>query len=293
MDDSAIKRRIEKCPQLASLGSINVELMNLLNLEGAYTGKIAEIIKRDSTLTTRLLKIVNSVFFGLGHSITNVEEAVIYIGTRQLRDLAISTPVIEEFQKIKKNNGPQIDWAGFWRHSIGTALVARDLLDIANISSLNETDYIIGLVHDIGKLVIASVFPEECAQIHSILATTTSEVCSFEKNLIGWDHAQIGAYYLELHKLPNVVVEAVAFHNSPEEAPQHGKLSAVIQVADLMIRSVGVPGIEHVEPVTTDSWKELPSWKMIINDTNPSTRSSLIELTHSLNRLPRVLAGLT
>lgn len=292
MNEKRIRRRIEDCPRLASLRSINTALTGLLKTEGSFTSEIAEVVKRDPTLTTRLLRLVNSVFYGLSTTVTNVEDAIIYLGMKQIRELAMATPVIEDFQSLYNNSGMKVDWEGFWQHSIGTAVITRDLLGIVNISSLNETDYVVGLVHNVGKLVMAFTFSEEFREVHSVPCGTTMEVCERERELIGWDHAKIGAYYLKQHQLPEHVVEAVEYHNTPEEAPEHKKISAVVQIAEMMVRSVGVMGIEDTDPVEDNAWKELTGWEMVIDEENTDTVFRIAELRHTLRRLPEILQGM-
>src|SRR5579863_4760613 len=122
-----IRSRLARCPSLPSFSSINQALQGLLLTEQRYTSQIAEIIRRDPSLTSRLLRLVNSVYYGMSNPIKNIEEAVFYLGVRQIRQLAVVTPVIEDLLKLAGNQ--KFDWHEFWRHSIGTALMTRDVID--------------------------------------------------------------------------------------------------------------------------------------------------------------------
>ena len=220
LSDSEIAARIDSSPQLASRRSINSALSELINADNSFTSQIAEIIRRDPSLTSRLLKMVNSVFFGLSRRVNNIEEAIFYLGLRQIRELALATPVIEDFDDLsagfKKTN-----WKLLWQHSIGTAIFTREILAVANVTYEDETDYIVGLVHNVGKIVIAFCFPDELQEIISFPARTTEEVCLKEREAIGWDHAKIGAYYLKRHRLSPEIVETTEYHNRPEDAPRY------------------------------------------------------------------------
>src|SRR5947209_6849653 len=100
-----IKRRIDSVPKLASLESIGRELTDLVNSEQSYNSQIAEVIRRDPSLTARILRMVNSVYFGLAAKVNNIEEAVFYLGLRQIRELSMATPVIDELgEKLHLNN---------------------------------------------------------------------------------------------------------------------------------------------------------------------------------------------
>src|ERR1700759_258623 len=125
LDRQQIENRLKGCPCLPSLGSIENALKDLLNPDQRYTSQIAEIIRRDPSLTSRLLRLVNSVFYGISRPIKNIEEAVFYRGVRQIRQLAMVPPIIEDFQKLAGNR--HYSWREFWRHCIGTALMTREV----------------------------------------------------------------------------------------------------------------------------------------------------------------------
>ena len=138
-------------------------LKELLGADQRYTTQIAEIIRRDPSLTSRLLHLVNSVYYGLANPIKNIEEAVFFLGVRQIRQLAMVTPVIEDFQKLTSDQ--RFPWRQFWRHCIGVALITRELVDLVK-SPDGESDYVSGSIHDVGKIVMSSVFPDHFQAIY-------------------------------------------------------------------------------------------------------------------------------
>src|SRR5450631_3493307 len=102
LDRQQIENRLKACPCLPSLGSIENALKDLLSADQRYTSQIAEIIRRDPSLTSRLLRLVNSVYYGITTPVNSIEEAVFYLGVRQIRQLAMVTPVIEDFQRLTR-----------------------------------------------------------------------------------------------------------------------------------------------------------------------------------------------
>ena len=152
-----VQLQLARCPSLPSLGSINKALQGLLLMEQRYTAQIAEIIRRDPSLTTRLLRLVNSVYYGLSSPVNTIEEAVFYLGVREIRQLVVVTPVIEDFQRLTRQC--DFPWREFWQHCIGTALLTREIAAAIQLPGDNESDYVAGLLHDIGKLVMAWSFP--------------------------------------------------------------------------------------------------------------------------------------
>src|SRR6266511_970838 len=95
-----VENRLKYCPRLPSLSTINSALRELLGADQRYTSQVAEIIRRDPSLTARLLRLVNSVYYGLSTPVNSIEEAVFYLGVRQIRQLVMVTPIIEDFQKL-------------------------------------------------------------------------------------------------------------------------------------------------------------------------------------------------
>ncbi|MBI3884625.1 MAG: HDOD domain-containing protein [Opitutae bacterium] len=287
-----IRRRIDGVPKLASLQSVNRALAQLVNSEQSYNAQIAEIIRRDPSLTARLLRMVNSVYFGLTAKVNNIEEAVFYLGLRQIKELSMATPIIEEMNALQRP-GPQLPWKDLWQHSIGTAIMTRELLVTTSLMIDDDTDYIVGLLHNIGKVVMAYAFPDHFPLIVATPAATTQDICALERAVIGWDHAQIGSHYLQRHQLSPEITTAILYHNEPENAPQGALLSAAVQIADHLVRYSGIPGgLEKLEPVPEDSWGALSGWTILFGTGERETLIARAAIRNSLQRLPGLLQGL-
>lgn len=204
----------------------------------------------------------------------------------------MATPVIEELEKINRSS-VKLPWKDLWKHSIGTAIMTREILATTTLMIDDDTDYIIGLLHNVGKVIMASAFPQEFEQIVNAHYNSVAEASARERELIGWDHARIGGYYLKRHQLAEEITQAILFHNEPENAPQHNFYAAAVQVADQLVRYAGIPGgFEAIEPIHEDSWLELSGWKILYGTGERETRIARAALANSLHRLPNVLNGL-
>jgi HD-like signal output (HDOD) protein len=292
--DDIIRSRINACPKLASLGRINQALRELVNSDSSMSSQIAEIIRRDPSLTARLLRMVNSVYYGLSNSVSNIEEAIFFLGLRQIRELAMATPVIEEMASFQNANGQApLPWKDLWAHSLGTAILTREILGALPITIDDDTDYLVGLLHNAGKVVMAHAFPEELAEICATNFETAADVCAKEVELIGWDHAQIGAVYLERHKMSDEIVLAVRYHNNPAAAPRHQIFAAAVQMADCLVRHAGIMGgFEKIEPIQRDAWLAAEGWHILYGAEGPETRLARAAIDNALPRLPQMLSGL-
>ena len=292
MSEVELRQRIEACPKLASLRSIHGALADLLRNHHSQAGQFAEIIARDPSLTARLLRMVNSVYFGLGTQVGTIEDAVLYLGLRQIRSLALATPVLEDMSAMGAD-GPQVSWRDFWLHTLACAFATRDLLNHSDVTIDDDTDYITGLLQNVGKVVIAKVFPAEFAQLTQSVYENEAQVLAAERALLGWDHAAIGAYYLESHKIPAEIVEAVRFHHDPLQAPARKHLAAATHLADGYARLAGLSGGVEVRPAPTED--ELiadPSAALLWGEDLAERTRQMRPLTESMRRLPELVNAL-
>lgn len=281
--------RIEHCPKLASLQVINNKLASLVKSDRSGNAEIAALIRHDPSLTARLLRMVNSVYFGLSAKVNNIDEAVLYLGLRQIRELSMATPVIEDMAKLSPTS-IQLPWREMWQHSIGTAIMTRDVLATTNLLVDDDTDYIVGLLHNVGKVVLATAWSKEFAVVAAGDHADAEAVCAAEREAIGWDHTEIGAYYLERHQLAPEIVEAVRFHANPQGAGDHRLYAAAVQVADLAAREVGiVSGFERVPAQPSGSWARCAGWKILFEVENRESAQAQATLERALVRLPGML----
>lgn len=291
--DDEIKRRINACPKLASLQSINRALSELVRSDQSLNSQIAEVIRKDPSLSARLLRMVNSVYFGLSARVNNIEEAVFFLGLRQIRELSMATPVIEELEQLQQTAARSLPWKELWNHSIATAIVTREIVASTPLHIDDDTDYLSGLLHNIGKVVMAYAFPNELRTITATRVATPADICRLERELIGWDHGAIGAHYLTRHQLSEEIVFAVRHHNDPVKTDLHWHFAAAVQIADYLVRHAGISGgFEQIDPVAIETWEQLPGWKLLYGTEGHEAMLARASIANTLNRLPSMLQGL-
>jgi putative nucleotidyltransferase with HDIG domain len=290
LDPKQIETRLASAACLPSLGSIESALKELLSADQRYTTQIAEIIRRDPSLTSRLLHLVNSVYYGLANPIKNIEEAVFFLGVRQIRQLAMVTPVIEEFQKL--TNDKNFPWRQFWRHCIGTALITRELVDLVK-SPDGESDYVSGLVHDVGKIVMSAVFPDHFRAIYHPRHESPMDLLEVEREILGMDHAELGALYLKKQRLPDVFIEVAQHHHNPAGATRYAKTVAAVQVADMLVRHNKIGKSGNNGEVAADSWTTSAGWEILFASQNEGEKAiARASLARNLERIPAILESL-
>jgi putative nucleotidyltransferase with HDIG domain len=290
LDREKIEKRLKTCACLPSLRSINSALRELLNADERYTSHVAEIIRRDPSLTARLLRLVNSVYYGLSTPVNSIEEAVFYLGVRQIRQLVMVTPIIEDLQKLA--GSAPFPWRKFWQHCIGTAILTHEMME-ALPAPVGEMDYVGGLVHDVGKIAMAAAFPQHFDKIYGRGAQDARDLLAIENDVLGIDHSELGALYLKSHGLPDVLVDIARYHHCPERASHNGQLVAAVQLADLLVRhgQMGQSGTSIV--VSEDDWLTASGWAILFPEQTGEDRTSVrASLKHSLDRLPTIMEGL-
>ena len=294
-DFDPIYRKLRNCRPIASLSRINDNLNRLTADASGSVSDIAEVISRDLSLTTRLLRLVNSVFFGLSMRVTSIEEAIFYLGLKQIRQLAMTTQVIDDIEAMSEgaHNGLEINWTDFWRHSIGVAILSKELATLSSAALDGDEFYIAGLLKDVGKLLMYREFPDQLRSRVALQATTREAFSVAEVSCYGWHHAQIGALYLELNSMPESIVDAVLHQYAPERSLNGGQLAAAVQLADMIVRYGGCEApFETVQSIEYESWDKLQAWSIFFGDKPLELNYARAHILGCIERLPALLKGL-
>jgi putative nucleotidyltransferase with HDIG domain len=290
LDRARIDARLSGSTGLPSLRNHHSALRELMDADERSTSEIAEIIRRDPSLTTRLLHMVNAINYGSSKRPTNLDEAVFYVGVRQIRQLAMMTQIVEDLQQIAQET--PFPWREFWRHSIATALMTREVTSLIQSQS-DDIDYVAGLIHDIGRIVMATTFPDHFVEIYHGRAGERGDLLQLEREVLGINHAELGAIYIRKQKLPEVLVEIVQFHHSPQLSRYHSKISAAVQISDLLVRHSKIGESGNSGEVPDKSWFEAAGWKILFGEQSEAERSfSMNSLNLGLEGIPAVLEGL-
>ena len=228
-----LRRVVARIQQLPSPPTIYFRLMQELARPDATTGSIGEIIAQDASLTAKLLQLANSAFFAHPQPVVSVPEAVQIIGFNLVRSLSLSLGLFASLncEAVGEYNSDRL-----YLHSLATGLLAQKiLLDEGAESATVDAAFTAGVLHDTGKLVLASALPVLYRQALQLAADELIPQWQAEANIFGVSHAEVGAYLLGLWGLPPSIVEAVAWHHQPHrrEPPAFGALTAV-HIADYL-----------------------------------------------------------
>ena len=235
-----------------SLPKIYFQLQEALNDPDKTFQDIGDIISYDPALTARLLKIVNSPFFGFPSEIETISHAISIIGMNQLTDLALATLVIYQFRGIPNS---LFNMHKFWQHSMACGVAARSIAEFRGEKNV-ERFYLAGILHDIGQLVILKKEPALARDAFFRSTEQQENIYQSERELMGFDHADVGGELLKAWELPPRLVEAVAFHHQPQAAKRYPFEAAVIHTSDYIVHVLKVGSdAEFSEPqLYSKSW---------------------------------------
>lgn len=215
VESDKIREVVSGLRALPPMPSLYQELVACLQSQSANAAAVAEIIGRDVAMSTRVLQLVNSAFFGLAKSVTSIERAVTYLGLDMIGNLVLAQGAFESYGKI---DVPGFDAEQIHRNGLRMATYAKIIVEAEKLGSeIRDQVFLAAMLRDIGKLLLAYSMPERFVEYQQRLETENDSE-ALQAEYFGAGHLQIGAYLLGLWGLPNPVVEAVAFSESPGSA---------------------------------------------------------------------------
>ena len=215
---------------------------------------VANIINKDSSLSARLLKIVNSALYGFPSRVDTISRAVAIIGTKQLSILALGTSALTVFKGIPSD---LLDMRLFWKHSIACGIIARIIASYKN-DKMTERFFLAGLLHDIGRLIMLKHLPFQAKEALHRAKRTNSLLCKTEEEVTGFNHTVIGSILVKEWKLPGTLESAIRYHHSCPES-KISLESAMVHLSDIITNAleIGTSGEQFVPPLNMKAWDEI------------------------------------
>jgi len=206
-----ITRRLEKYSNLPSIPQIILQIKQVSENPKSSASDLANCILTDHQLTSRILRMANSAYYGdFSGKITTVTRAIILMGFRAVRNIAISMAAYQMVNNLSKHSS--FDITSFWTRSLACGVIAKYLACHTNHQDLVETSFIAGFLHDIGQALLAGSFPEKYEEIIKI-DSTSADIQSAERVLLGIDHLEAGAFIAKKWNLPTSLVKAISEHH--------------------------------------------------------------------------------
>ena len=224
---------------LPALSASAMRVIDLTNNSVTSAKELEIVIGMDLALTAAILRQANSAYYGYERRISSLQEAIVLLGLNVIQGIAMSAAVAP-LLKLKLV-GYDIDQEGLWKHSLLTAIAAKQLCRYLKLP-YGDVAFVAGLLHDIGKVIITIYLQEVGDYILKKVTQSKVPYVEFEEIVIGHNHATVGGFLAKAWNLPEDLVEAISYHHAPSNAQNHTQLASVIHVANGLTSLVGVVG---------------------------------------------------
>jgi HD-like signal output (HDOD) protein len=233
MDNSNAKNIIlAKVERLPSLPDIVTKVLSLVEDDGSSIREVGDLISRDQAISSQLLKIVNSTFYGLKEKVSSIQHATVIVGLQEVKSLVLT---IAAFQTLHETKGQtSFSREDLWKHSLKCSLLGHTIAQ--KVGGVNpETTLTSSLLHDIGKLVLDCFFSPEYERVLEKIRAKEMSVVKAEEEILGFNHADTGGWLCEGWGFPPTLVSPIFFHHRVEQASEeHLRIRAIVHLADIL-----------------------------------------------------------
>lgn len=249
------ERIVTNVLKVAALPAVALKFSEAIKNPLTSNHDLENIVSEDSALAAKVLMIANSALYNFPSKIDTISKAITIIGHKQLNEIILSCSIVAMFKDIPQD---VIDMDLFWRHSIAVATVSRILASYRHEQNI-ERFFTAGLLHDIGKLIIFVEAPKYAVEVITKCSATNELMFKVEKEILGFDHAKLGAMLLKKWKLPEDIVAAVYYHHMPSISSGDIIGPGIVHTADIITHALqfGSSGESFVPTLNEKAWNTL------------------------------------
>lgn len=227
-----VRNAIKSVTALATLPEITTQIISVVEDPRSSAGKLHKIIAHDPSLAARMLKVVNSSFYGLPGQIGSVERAIVLLGANAVKNIAVAASLGQIFRGVRLGEG--FTARDLWLHCVAVGVTARELARTLKLPLVEEA-FFAGLVHDVGILVELQTWPEQLRSICAAAKAGGGDFCSMERQALGVDHQLLGKALAEQWKFTAPCQQVAGNHHQPGEAEVDTRaLVSLVYVADTL-----------------------------------------------------------
>ncbi len=239
MDTSKFKSVISKIKTLPTLPQVFYKIIDTIEMPDSSAKDVKNTIKRDQSVSAQILKVANSALYGHSREITDITMATVLLGFDMIKSIALSVSVFSSFPKTE-NNSTRFDRELFWIHSMASAEAAVIIADKIGYQKKDQA-FIIGLIHDIGKVILDYYFSPDYKIIVTKVRQENCLIRNAEIETLNFDHSLTGGWLGEQWKFPESILSSIKFHHRVNEAPKEFIEEVIIShIADIIARSAEI-----------------------------------------------------
>ncbi|MEZ5359808.1 MAG: HDOD domain-containing protein [Candidatus Zixiibacteriota bacterium] len=265
-----IKTNILSFGELPSQPIVLQKLHQMINSQDTSSHNVAKVIETDQGFTARVLRLVNSPFFGFTRKIASVQEAITMIGFNSVHQLLLATSLMGAF-KIDQDI---FDIGSFWQHCFAVGVISKHIAT-KSFSNIKEESFVSGVLHDVGRLLIINADVQRYKQfINNHTGVISLEA---EEEVFGINHQNAGQLLAEHWHFPDSIKSGIGFHHTPEKDPNNSETTGVVHVADITVHALdlGDSGNFYVNHFCPNSWAKL---NLTMDDFEELLENALLEI---------------
>ncbi len=237
LDAGRLRATIESVTDLPTLPVVVGKLASQIANPSTNAADIGRLIEQDQALTGKVLRLVNSAYYGFPKQIKSIQHAVVILGFNKVKTIIITASV---FSAFRERGSGALDLQRFWQHSLAAAIASKAAAELIGVSHAGEDAFVGGLLHDIGKVVMDQYQPTIYAPIAKYAGDKGILLLDAEREVMGLDHALVGGWMTEKWRLPPAIVHMVSDHHLPNASPERRDLIASIHLGDILARAMGI-----------------------------------------------------
>ena len=244
-----IREEIRSLTNLPAMPEAHSKLLMLLSKPDSEVDMslVSRTLELDPALSARVMRVCRSAYFGFQGSL--MKQAVAFLGVAEIRKIVQSAVIYKIFDEAGNGRESRLSMADLWKHSLATGLA----MEIIGKADRKKTHFLLGVLHDIGKAVFKFRFPDYFASVLDLVEKEDMLILQAEKDLLGITHADCGGELAVYWDLPGEVRTAIASHHNPAQSLQHRRLAAMVHIADIAVRTMGIgyagdPLIPEMDP---------------------------------------------
>lgn len=255
------KELVENVDDLPTIPAVANQVLQMVDTPDVQIEEVADLMLTDQVMTARVMKMINSPVYKPEHQITSLKRALVFLGLKHIREIALTTSFIGAF----KVEGA-IEISSFWEHSFGVGMVAKIIAKKVGYKDL-ENAYIAGIIHDIGEVFLSQFETKKFQEILDSIKEKPVKLVDAERDALGTTHAELGFCIAEKWNFPPLYKEVIALHHTPAEAEIDPILCAIVNLADLFC---GVRGLNYGDREWVSfNLNEEDGWKILQKHSPP------------------------
>ena len=256
MTSAKINRLLSSVDQLPTLPVIYTKISELLRAPDSTVQKVSEVIAEDQAMAAKVLRMVNSSFYGFPKRIGSLQRAVVILGFNEIKSLVLATGVLQMFGKFKTEHGFDMD--KLWEHSIGCAVASRVVAEAAQLSNVEDV-FAGGLMHDIGKVIHAVNLPKQFVKVIHDVQETGRPMIESEEDILGFNHTETGRALAEKWGFPTKTVDMIANHHISNGSDKLSKEVTAVHLGNTLCSALalGSGGEKRVSMANQKAWQVL------------------------------------